>query len=397
MRVALIASSLRLAGAEKQFSYMARELFQAGINLRVFYLGDGDHYQKILTDAGIPLRQIFNPGRPLLMLVRLIKELAALKPHIVLASQFGDLVFAGLAGRMCGALVLGGVRSDGFYEIRTSGRRSGLMLKLSHGFVANSHRAMDNLVSLGIKARKIAVLPNVIDLCDFDRKATKPIVKPELADRILVTAVGSLHECKRFDRFLDGLAVARRREPKLFGVIAGTDVGEKAALERKARALGLIPGHFEFLGECEHIPSLLAHSRLLISCSEYEGFPNVILEAMAARLPVLATPVGDVGQIVKDGATGYLLKPDDAQGMADRIVRLINDPAFSTKMGQAGRKRVEQDYNVASLAPRLMSIFSEFAGKYGKKSILSLLQRRPPVTSSSAPRVSTHSLPVSVA
>lgn len=270
------------------------------------------------------------------------------------------------------------------------------MLKLSHGLIANSHRAKDNLVSLGIETQKIAVQPNVIDLCDFDHKAAKPLVKSGLANRILITAVGSLHECKRFDRFLDGLAVARQRQPNLFGVIAGTDVGEKAALERKARRLGLIPGHLEFLGECEHIPSLLAHSRLLISCSDYEGFPNVILEAMAARLPVLATPVGDVEQIVKDGATGFLLKPDDAQGMADRIVHLINDPAFSTQMGQAGRKRVEQDYNVASLAPRLMSIFSEFAGKYGKKSILGLLQRRPPVASSS-PQVSTHGLPVSVA
>src|SRR5256885_16945491 len=93
MRVALIASSLRLAGAEKQFSYMARALFEAGIDARVFYLGGGDHYQAVLSGAGIPLEQIFQRDRPLLMLARLIKALRTFKPHLVLASQFGDLIF----------------------------------------------------------------------------------------------------------------------------------------------------------------------------------------------------------------------------------------------------------------------------------------------------------------
>jgi glycosyltransferase involved in cell wall biosynthesis len=397
MRVALIASSLRRAGAEKQFAYMARALSEAGIDAHVFYLGAGDYYQTVLTDAGIPVRQIFNCRQSFLMLIRLIKELAALRPHIVLASQFGDLIFAGLAGRLCGALVLGGVRSDGFYEIRTSGRRSSLMLKLSHGLIANSHRAKDNLVSLGIKPQQLAVMPNVIDLCDFDQKRAKPFVNPASANRIPITAIGSLQNCKRFDRFLDGLALARQREPALFGIIAGEDLGELAALERKAKTLGLLPGHIQFLGDCEHVPSLLDHSRLLVSCSEYEGFPNVILEAMAARLPVLTTPTGDAARIVKNGATGFVLKPDDPQGMADCIVNLACNPALANQMGEAGRKQVEADYNITSLVPRLISIFCDFARKYGKKSILNILEHRHPLNSYATTRVSTHGLPLSAA
>lgn len=369
MRIALIASSLRRAGAEKQFSYRARALFEAGVDTRVFYLGSGDHYHDVLTDAGIPLRQIFNRGKPLLMLLRLIKEFAALKPDVVLASQFGDLIFAGLAGRLCGALVLGGIRSDGFYEIRTSGRRSGLMLRLSHGLIANSHRARTNLVSMGIKPEKIAVMPNVIDLSDFDQRMTNPFAIPGSINRTMITAIGSLQNCKRFDRFLDGLARARRREPTVFGVIAGEDLGELAPLERKAKALGLLPDHLQFLGDCDHIPSLLARSRLLVSSSEYEGFPNVILEAMAARLPVLTTPTGDADRIVKDGTTGFLLKPDDPQGMADCIVNLVRNPALSTQMGQAGRQQVEQDYDIKSLAHRLLSTFSDFTRKRGQTSM----------------------------
>src|SRR5437763_1131977 len=114
MRMALIASSLRLAGAEKQFVYVARSLSDAGADARVFYLGGGDHYQEVLRRTAIPFEQIFHAGRPLLMLAQLIKELWRFKPDIVLASQFADLIFAVPAGRLCNSLVLGGVRSDGF-------------------------------------------------------------------------------------------------------------------------------------------------------------------------------------------------------------------------------------------------------------------------------------------
>lgn len=387
MRVALVASSLRLAGAEKQFCYMARALFEAGIDVRVFYLGAGDHYQTALTEAGISLRQVFNRGQPLLMLGRLTRELAGFRPHIVLASQFGDLIFAGPAGRLCRALVLGGIRSDGFYELRTSGRRWGVLLKLAHGLIANSHRAKDNLVSLGVDADKIAIIPNVIDLAEFDSRAAMSFVNPAAAGRAMITAVGSLHRCKRFDRFLDGLALARQQEPKLFGVIAGQDVGERAALEGKAKKLGLLTEHVAFLGECNHIPTLLAHSRLLVSCSEYEGFPNVILEGMAARLPVLATPAGDAAQIVKNGETGYLLKPDDPDGMADCMIRLARDPLLRAQMGEAARKQVEQNYNLKSLAPRLLSVFSDFARKRGRASLIKMLEEKPSETGYSATRI----------
>src|SRR5438105_2682697 len=297
MRIALVASSLRLAGAEKQFVYMARALFEAGIDVQVCYLGAGDYYQEVLSRAGIPLRQIFKRNRPLVILFRLIKELYRFKPDVVLASQFGDLIFAGLTGRLLNGLVLGGVRSDGFYELRTSGRRSWLMLRLSHGLITNSYRAKDNLASRGVDSRKIAVLPNVIDLSDFDLQAAQPLSRPAPAGRAVVTAVGSLHPCKRFDRFLEALALARITEPSIFGVIAGKDLGARATLVERAKTLGLLPAHLVFLGQCDRIPALLKQSSLLMLCSDYEGFPNVLLEAMAARLPVLTTPVGDAGVI----------------------------------------------------------------------------------------------------
>jgi glycosyltransferase involved in cell wall biosynthesis len=371
MRIALIATSFRLAGAEKQFAYTARTLLQAGIDARVFSLGECEHHHSVLSEAGVPVRQIFLPNRPWTMLLRLTLELARFKPQIVLASQFGDLAFAIPSGRFCGALVLGGVRSDGFYELRTSGWRKALFLRGAHGLISNSHRARTNLISRGAKGEKIAVVPNSIDLNEFDRRAGHPF--RSCAGRLQVTAVGGLQECKRFDRFLKALAQARRVEPALFGVIAGEDLGSGASLERIARDLNLSPAHVVFLGKCDYIPALLSQSRALVLCSDYEGFPNVILEAMAARLPVITTTAGDAARIVEHETTGFVLEAEDVQGLTDAVIKLARQPELSVRMGEAGRLRAEERYDVSSLPGRLLSVFGQFARQQRRISLLKLL------------------------
>jgi glycosyltransferase involved in cell wall biosynthesis len=361
LRVAMIASSLRLGGAEKQTVYMARTLFEAGVHLQFYYLGGGGHYQTVLQEIGAPVHQIYAPNRPWKILAKLTRALRRLRPHIVLVNQFGDLRYGIIAGRLCHALILGGVRSDGWYELRTHGCLSRFMLRLTHGFISNSQHARQTLVSQGVQAEKLEVLPNVIDLRDFDARSALSLKSALPSDRIIATAVGSLHPCKRFDRFLEALALARRSEPALTGVIAGADYGAKAALQAKAAALGLGPEDVRFIGECQNVPGLLARSAMLVLSSEYEGFPNVILEAMAARLSVITTPAGDAGVIVEHDKTGYVVKPDDAPSMAAFMVRLAQSPSLRMELGEAGRKRVEQEYDYESLSARLMAKFHSFA------------------------------------
>ncbi|MDE3066479.1 MAG: glycosyltransferase family 4 protein [Verrucomicrobiota bacterium] len=375
LRVALIASSLRLAGAEKQTFYMARALHRAGAETRLFHLGGGGYYEPVLRQSGVPVNQIYTPNKPCPMLARLMGALWQWKPQIVLAAQFGDLLYGAPAGRLCHALVLGGIRSDGFYELNAHGRFSRWMVRLAHGLIANSCRARQNLVSRGIKREKIAVLPNVIDLRDFDgRSGLSPGISLP-SDRIIAAAVGSLHPCKRFDRFIEALALARRTEPALAGVIAGKDGGAKAELQAKANALGFGPRDLTFLGEVGNVPALLARSALLALTSDYEGFPNVILEAMAARLPVISVPAGDAGLIVQHGTTGFVVEPEDVRGMAALMVQLAQSPWMRRSFGEAGRKRVEQEYDETGLAERLPALFHGFASQCRRHALCELLER----------------------
>jgi glycosyltransferase involved in cell wall biosynthesis len=373
--VAIVASSLRLAGAEKQTFYMARALHQAGLDVEFFHLGGGGHYEAVLRQTGVRVRRIYHPNHPWIMLARLVGSLRRWRPHIVLAAQFGDLRYAAAAGRLCHALTLGGVRSDGNYELDGHGCFSRGMAWLAHGLVTNSRRARLNLMSRGIPGGKIAVLSNVIDLGEFDQRTAQPSDFSLPPDSIIATAVGSLQPCKRFDRFLEALALARRAEPALAGVIAGTDCGAQAVLRARADALGLGPRNLVFLGEVTNVPALLARSALLVLTSDYEGFPNVILEAMAARLPVISVPAGDASLIVKHGKTGYVVESDDTPSMSVFMRELAQSPPLRRNLGEAGRKHVELEHGYESLTGHLLATFHVFASQQQRHSLCGLLER----------------------
>jgi glycosyltransferase involved in cell wall biosynthesis len=388
LRVALVASSLRRGGGEKQVVSVARALLEAGVDLQFFHLGSDGHYEPVLRKLGVSVQQIHVPNRPWKMLASLTAALRRWRPHVVLAGQFGDLQFAGVPGRLCRALTLGYVQSDGWYELRTYGCWSRLMVHLAHGLVTSSHHAREVLASQGINPQRLEVLPNLIDLRDFDARRSLPFSGTLPAGRVIAAAVGSLQSCKRFDRFLDALALARRGEPALAGVIAGADYGERMPLEKRAKALGLGPADLVFLGECNCVPALLARSAMLVLTSDYEGLPNVVLEAMAARLPIVTTPAGDAGVAVQHGKTGFVVQPDDVQSMAAHMVGLAQSPSLRMECGAAGRRRVEQEYNVEELADRLIGIFRQFAVRQRRADLGELLDRgvcaSNPVTPSAA-------------
>jgi len=384
LRVAVVATSLRLAGAEKQTVYMARALAWAGIDVRFFHLGGGGYYEDVLRQTGVPVHRIFTPNQPWVMLAGLTRTLCRLRPQIVLAAQFGDLLYGAAAGRCCNAMVLGGVRSDGIYELNAHGRLGRWMARLAHGLVANSYRARQNLVGRRISSQKIEVLPNVIDLRDFDERSVLPAGVFLPSDRVILAAVGSLHPYKRLDRFLEALAVARCSEPALAGVIAGADCGARVELQARAKTLGLTPRDLAFLGEVDRVPALLARAAMLILTSDYEGFPNVILEAMAARLPVISTSAGDAGLIVQHGETGYVADGEDIQSLAAHMVQLAQSPSRRRSFGEAGRKRVEHEYNCELLAERLVAIFHKFASRQQRSSLCELLERGVPAINSEA-------------
>ncbi|MBA7651677.1 N-acetyl-alpha-D-glucosaminyl L-malate synthase [subsurface metagenome] len=114
-----------------------------------------------------------------------------------------------------------------------------------------------------------------------------------------------------------------------------------------------------FLGFRNDVPKLMNIAHIFVLTSLSEGAANVVMEASASGLPVVATAVGEVPKIVPDGETGMLVKPKDVNGLVTKIETIINNPALGKKMGEAGRRRVEQKYSWEIICEKLERAYQE--------------------------------------
>ncbi len=105
---------------------------------------------------------------------------------------------------------------------------------------------------------------------------------------------------------------------------------------------------------------------MLVSASDSEGFPNVILEAMAARLPVVTTPAGDSKTIVQNGVTGFVVESENPEEFATKLVTLARSSELRRRMGEDGRKHVELNYSFDRLGGALLSIYAALAERTGR-------------------------------
>ena len=138
-----------------------------------------------------------------------------------------------------------------------------------------------------------------------------------------------------------------------------TFVGEgprREALETLTRALG-ITERVRFLGESRDVAPILAEHDLFVLPSRSEAFPNALIEAMATALPVVATDVGGIPEVVRPGINGRLVQPDDAGALADAVLALMDDPAAAAALGRAARADVVRHYTIDRMVERFEQLY----------------------------------------
>lgn len=179
------------------------------------------------------------------------------------------------------------------------------------------------------------VIPNAVDAAAAPRAALD-------ADVPTIVSVGRLHEPKDFvtlARALGGLPAGAFRAE-----IVG-DGPDRPDVERELAAGGAA-GAVELAGERDDVPARLAAADVFVLSSRSECMPISVLEAMAAGLPVVATAVGGLPEMVVDGETGFLVAAGDADALRAALARLVADPALRRRMGAAGRRRVEERFDL---------------------------------------------------
>ena len=174
--------------------------------------------------------------------------------------------------------------------------------------------------------------------------------------------VGRLAAVKGLPMLLDAVARLAKERPGLTLRVAG-DGPDRSKLEVQAKRLG-IARNVEFLGyqSQAQVRGLLQQTDAFVMASFAEGVPVVLMEAMAAGVPVVATRIAGVPELVDDCASGYLVPPGDVAALADKVALLLDDAEMRNRFGAAGRAKVESEFNIATEAERLCRIMSAALG-----------------------------------
>jgi len=228
--------------------------------------------------------------------------------------------------------------------------------------VAISESVRDVLIAGGVPADRIEVIPSGIDFTPFTEVAEKDFLRRELGftpDDYLVGIVAHLEDSKGHKTLIDAARFLKARSSKIKIVIVGSGSLE-LELAEQARGLGVNDLVF-FLGFREDIPRILASLNLFVLTSNAEGLGSSIMDAMASRLPVVATSVGGIPEIVADGVTGLLVPPRQPEGLAEAILNLYRDRTLARRLGERGFEVVHEKFSAESMASRIVDLYERIA------------------------------------
>jgi glycosyltransferase involved in cell wall biosynthesis len=266
---------------------------------------------------------------------------------------------ANLLARLCARAagvpcVVGGLRSlhpsDGKRRLDLWLDR--LTFRLSAGYVSNSHAAIERLVSCGFPRSRFWLIRSGIEL-DLPRRVSaigREVLRKKHdlpMDQVVLVSTANLRPEKDHVTLLQAFACLVERGILALLVLVG-DGSRRSELESLARTLEVVD-RVRFLGSVsnEHVFELSAVADIGVLSSHIEGLPMSLIEAMAVGLPVVATDVGGVSEVVDDGVTGLLVPPGDVEVLAGALERLIVDPETRRVMAAAARRQVEERFSLS--------------------------------------------------
>ncbi|MDX6397070.1 MAG: hypothetical protein QOJ43_478 [Gaiellaceae bacterium] len=210
-----------------------------------------------------------------------------------------------------------------------------------------------NVDRVGIPAEKIKVVHYGLDDVPPAWSGNPPLEVPDGA-RVLL-ALGRLVPQKGHDVAVRALAAIRRDHPGAVLVVLG-EGPQRESLERLGRELG-VEESLLLPGRAGDVSAWLRRSELLLHPARWEGFGLVLLEAMLAALPVVATRVSSIPEVVADGETGLLVAPDDPDALATAVGIVLGDDALARRLGEAGLARARRQFSVERMARATAAVY----------------------------------------
>jgi len=366
LSVLIVNWSGHYGGVEKHLLMLAGGLDPQKYRL-IFTCPDNGPFPAMLREAGyrwynVPMRA----GLDSESVRRLVRIVRAEGIDLIHAQQSRGLYLGGLAARLAG--VKGVIQTEHNVSIDWH-RRARIPLRVRWGsnllryffvhFVARKIIALSSGVArfytqvLRVEPHKIIVIP-------YAHPVTAQPVRRELDPQSpVIGTVANLTEQKGLPYLIEAAAIVRRTHPAVrFRIIGGGHLHDQLAAQ--IARLGL-QGTVELAGFQPNATALMPSFDIFVLPSLWEPFGLVLLEAMANGLPIVATDVDGVADVVVDGETGILVPPANPQALAQAILQLVQDPALASRMGQRGWGRCAREFTVERMVARMASVYEEVA------------------------------------
>lgn len=274
---------------------------------------------------------VFGPDYNPVSIIRLYRYFKKINAGYLILSFNKDVTTAGVAGRLSGVKKI--VFRNGYSLINKKSRHR-MMMPLYDTLVCNSMEIAEHYRSFGWGLeRKTSVVYNGAQI-----REKLPVVdrKP-----LVILGAGRLVHVKRYHIFLDILAMLNSHVP-VKGILLG-DGPEKSRLEQQAREIG---APVEFAGHVPSIEPFLQKCDLFLHTSRNEGIPNVVMEAMSAGIPVIATNAGGTGELLTDNENGFLCAIDDVDSLFQKSLQLLTNIELRRTFSQAGWNTIASKFNI---------------------------------------------------
>lgn len=369
LRVLHLVETLEIGGTENQAVQTALRQAAAGYDVTVGCLRQEGPLLQALQEAGVPVREFRKTQQLLsikgvLELFRLTCFLRRCRFDVLHCHDLMSNLLGVPAARLAGTRRIISSRRyldlewwSGWWRIRAVS----LVYKLSHYVVVNSAAIRDLLAHRdGIRTEKIALLPNGIDIERFSTVKHRDPELSSLSGTSKIVVVANMYSpVKGHATLIKAAEQVHRDFPNVLFVLIG-DGKERPKLEQKVRDAKL-GRTIMFLGSRKDVPELLACCDISVLPSDSEGFPNALLEAMAAHLPVIATCVGGVSEVVDNEVTGLLVPPGDPAALSAAMLRLLKNQELRNGLAEAGHKRIAQRFSFERLISSLEALYTESA------------------------------------
>ena len=351
-----------IGGAEQHLLVLLPALRERGIDARFLSLdagGDAARFHRALDERSVPWQRVpcghdVSP-RLAASFIRAAhgQHPDLLHTHMVHADVYGSIAALALRTRFVSTR-----HNDDRYLLGPFRHVDRAFMSGAGRIIAISDAVRDFHIRAGLPAAKIETIRYGLDELPTAPSELTPAEAGIPPGAPLVLAVGRLIEQKDHATLLEAFARVRRDHGEARLAILGWGRLE-GAIKAQVRALDLddavvVPGRIE--------PSAwLARAQIFAHTSRWEGFGIVLLEAMLAGLPVVATHVSAIPEIVLDGTTGLLAPAGDAEAVAARLSDLLADPSRARTLGEAGRRRAHDEFSVARMTERTIAVYEGIA------------------------------------